>query len=181
MRQRLLLLGLVLAFVTPFALGWGLYAFDWRPQQVKPHGVLVTPALAVATGDWHQPDGAAATAGQWTLALLQTGDCGDACRRSLYLMRQIEATQAREASRVQRAVLTDAASASLQREVAAIGHTEIWQGPLAGLAVGLPDASPMPTVAANSVSGEVSAVMASSMPITAVKTIIAVTFGLHRM
>lgn len=141
MRQRLLLLGLVLAFVTPFALGWGLYAFDWRPQQVKPHGVLVTPALAVATGDWHQPDGAAATAGQWTLALLQTGDCGDACRRSLYLMRQIEATQAREASRVQRAVLTDTASASLQREVAAIGHTEIWQGPLAGLAAGLPDAT----------------------------------------
>lgn len=141
-RQRLILLGLFAAFAAPFLVGWGLFAGGWRPDAVHPHGILVQPAPALRAPQWSGLLGAGPEPGQWTLAMLAPADCDDGCRRTLYLMRQIESTQAREASRVQRAVLVAGVpSASLRDAVEQIGHTSIWQGPLGDLRSTLASAS----------------------------------------
>lgn len=139
-RQRLVLLGLVLAFAAPFVIGWGLFAGGWRPDDPATHGTLVTPPRGLDLAAWRlagsdsSPDN-----GQWVLALMVRGECAAPCRDALYLMRQIESTQAREASRIQRVVLADdPAPASLAEAVAAIGRTQLWLGALTGLARGLP-------------------------------------------
>ena len=138
-RQRLVLLGLFAAFAAPFLLGWGLFAGGWRPDAVHPHGVLVQSPPLLSAPQWSGVLGSGPEPGQWTLAMLAPVECDDACRRTLYLMRQLESTQAREASRLQRAVLVGSApSDSLRAAVEQIGHTVIWQGPLGDLRSSLP-------------------------------------------
>ncbi|MBU3693419.1 MAG: hypothetical protein FGM40_01140 [Rhodocyclaceae bacterium] len=140
-RQRLILLGLFAAFAAPFLVGFGLFAGGWRPDTVHPHGVLVQPAPVLRAPQWSALLGSDPVPGQWTLAMLAPAECDAACRKTLWLMQQIESTQAREASRVQRAVLVaDAPSASLREAVEQIGQTVIWQGPLADLRAALPSA-----------------------------------------
>ncbi len=142
-RQRLILLGLVGAFAMPFVLGWALFVGDWRPDRAASHGQLVDPPAVLSATQWSSLLGEGPTPGQWTLAMLAPADCDDACRHTLYLMRQIESTQAREASRVQRAVLVaDAPSAALRDAVEQIGQTRIWKGPLDALRGTLPAAGP---------------------------------------
>ncbi|MBU6336165.1 MAG: hypothetical protein KGS47_17380 [Chloroflexi bacterium] len=142
-RQRLVLLGLFAAFVTPFVVGWALFATGWRPERVHPHGVLVEPAPVLRAPQWSGLLGGDPAPGQWTLAMLAPAECDDACRKTLWLMQQIESTQAREADRVQRAVLVaDVPSGSLRDAVEQIGQTRIWRGPLSALRAALPEAGP---------------------------------------
>ena len=142
MNQKLILLGIFTALAAPFVIGWALFANDWRPQRAASYGQLVDPPAVLTAAQWSGLLGDAPAPGQWTLAMLAPADCDDACRRTLYLMRQIESTQAREASRVQRAVLVaDVPSDSLREAVEQIGQTRIWQGPLETLRGRLPGAS----------------------------------------
>lgn len=142
-RQRLILLGLFAAFVAPFLIGWSLFATGWRPAQVHPHGVLVTPAPVLRAPQWSSLLGGDPGPGQWTLAMLAPAECDDACRHNLWLMQQIESTLAREADRLQRAVLVaDVPSSSLREAVEQIGRTHIWCGPLPALRDALPAAGP---------------------------------------
>jgi len=142
MRQRLVLFGLFVALAAPFVIGWALFAGDWRPQRAASHGQLVDPPAVLSSAQWSGLLGDAPAPGQWTLAMLAPAECDEACRRTLYLMRQIESTQAREASRVQRAVLVaDAPSLALREAVEQIGQTRIWQGPLDTLRQSLPGAA----------------------------------------
>lgn len=142
-RQQVILLGLVAAFALPFVIGWSLFASGWRPAQVHPHGVLVQPAPVLRAPQWSGLLGEGPLPGQWTLAMIAPAECDDTCRHTLWLMQQIESTQAREASRLQRAVLVaDAPSSSLRQAVESIGQTRIWRGPLAALREALPVPGP---------------------------------------
>jgi len=142
-RQRLILIGLFAAFAAPFVIGWALFVGDWRPDRAASHGKLVDPPAVLSTAQWSGLLGDGPTPGQWTLAMLAPAECEDTCRHTLWLMQQIESTQAREASRVQRAVLVAGApSPSLRQAVEQIGQTRIWQGPLDSLRGTLPDAGP---------------------------------------
>jgi hypothetical protein len=142
-RQQIILIGLVAVFALPFVLGWGLFVGNWRPDRVASHGQLVDPPAVLSTAQWSSLLGEEPAPGQWTLAMLPPAECDDPCRHTLWLMQQIESTQAREASRLQRAVLVaDAPSASLRQAVEQIGQTRIWRGPLDSLRGALPDAGP---------------------------------------
>lgn len=139
LRPRLVLFGLFAALALPFVVGWGLFASEWRPAQAASHGVLVDPAPVLRAPQWSALLGDAPAPGQWTLAMLAGDTCGEACRHTLYLMRQIESTQAREASRLQRAVLVAGVpTPDLREAVEQIGQTRIWQGPLEALRTTLP-------------------------------------------
>ena len=75
------------------------------------YGRLVTPPIPVADLQVHQPDGGmfsfAQYRGKWVLVTVDSGACGDYCRRKLYLLRQIRLTQGMDRDRIERAWLID--------------------------------------------------------------------------
>ncbi len=101
-------------FVLPLAVAfWMYYATDWRPAHRVNHGELIAPArplpathLQPALG----PDAAAAELfhGKWSLVYIGDGQCNEACRASLYVMRQIRLSLNNDMKRVDRVFLVTA-------------------------------------------------------------------------
>ena len=106
LRTLALLAGL---FLLPLAVAFYVYyGTSWRPAAHVNHGTLITPVRALpAVALPPVPPGAGATAfhGQWTLVYIGSGACDDACRDSLYLMRQTRAALNTDMSRVARVFL----------------------------------------------------------------------------
>src|SRR5262249_7470572 len=89
MLAGLFLLPLVIAF-------WMYYGTAWRPARHVNHGDLITPArpLPAANAELFQK--------KWSLVYIGNGQCDEACRRSLYVMRQTRLSLNSEIKRVQR-------------------------------------------------------------------------------
>jgi hypothetical protein len=85
------LLPLVLAFVM-------YYGNTWRPVTRTNHGELLDPVRQL-------PPTANLFKDKWTLAYIGNGACDDACRSSLYFMRQTRLSLNNEMSRVDRVFL----------------------------------------------------------------------------
>jgi hypothetical protein len=107
-------------FLLPLAVAfWVYYGTDWRPVRTVNHGELIAPARPLPTSHLQVPAAAAtqgATAGptdapaelfhrKWSLVYIGDGQCDDACRRSLYVMRQTRLSLNNEATRVERIFL----------------------------------------------------------------------------
>ncbi len=96
--------------LAPVVAGYALYHW-WRPASFTNYGRLVTPPIPVADLQVHQPDGGmfsfAQYRGKWVLVTVDSGACGDYCRRKLYLLRQIRLTQGMDRDRIERAWLID--------------------------------------------------------------------------
>jgi cytochrome oxidase Cu insertion factor (SCO1/SenC/PrrC family) len=109
-RRRLVLLALL--FAAPLAAATALYLGGWRPQGAAHHGELVVPPRPIAGGRFTTPDGGDfvfdALHGKWTLVYFAAGGCDPACERSLYTMRQVQAAQGKEATRLQRVLVVAA-------------------------------------------------------------------------
>jgi cytochrome oxidase Cu insertion factor (SCO1/SenC/PrrC family) len=102
-RVRLLLLAAV--FAAPVVFSYALYYSGWRPEEIRTHGDLVTPSRRVADVELKSLDGAAmrlttSPPPRWSLVYFGSSECGSACERALYVMRQVIAAQGREAHRV---------------------------------------------------------------------------------
>jgi hypothetical protein len=96
-------------FLLPLAVAFYMYyGTAWRPAAHVNHGTLIAPLRPLPAVALPQvPPGAAITTfhGQWTLVYIGSGDCDDACRDSLYLMRQTRAALNTDMSRVARVFL----------------------------------------------------------------------------
>jgi hypothetical protein len=111
--KRIKLLLLVGVLVLPTALAYiGYSKFHWRPSAQKNYGELL-PAMPLpdTPGTWL--DGVTAgferTRGKWVLTYVGPAACAEACRQSLYFMRQARILQDGERYRIELAwVLTDA-------------------------------------------------------------------------
>jgi len=110
---RLGLLLLAAMFAAPMVAAYVLYYSGWRPEEVRPHGDLVTPARRVADVELKSlvdgsPGRVTASPPRWSLVYFGSSDCTAACERALYVMRQVIAGQGREAHRLRPVmVLTD--------------------------------------------------------------------------
>jgi cytochrome oxidase Cu insertion factor (SCO1/SenC/PrrC family) len=105
-RPLLLILALLL---MPFAIGAGLYAWGWHPDQPGNHGELLSPPralppLADAAG---QPIGEQDFDGHWSLVVAGPGPCDTACRNWIVATRQIHVALYKQMPRVQRTWLSD--------------------------------------------------------------------------
>ena len=97
---------------APTVAAWFAY-FVWQPQSRANYGELTEPRALSDTG-LRRLDGDAfalsGLRGKWVLLQVDSGDCGEACRRKLVYMRQARLALGREAQRIERLwVLDDAA------------------------------------------------------------------------
>jgi len=111
--NRIKLVLLAVALVLPTALAYISYSgFDWRAATQKNYGELLPPTpLANTAGSWMDGDlaGFERTRGKWVLTYVGPSVCEEACRKSLYYMRQARILQDGERHRVELVwVLTDA-------------------------------------------------------------------------
>jgi hypothetical protein len=128
-RIKLLLLAGVL--VMPTALVFLVYGgLEWRPSPQKNYGELLpsTPVLSTA-GAWL--DGASTgferTRGKWVLAYVAPTACEEACRKSLYYMRQARILQDAERHRVELVwVLTEVGDVDAGL-LQAVPELQVWQ------------------------------------------------------
>ena len=75
-------------------------------------GVLINPPLAISTLELRTERAGAMDYGalepKWTLMVASTGHCGDRCRQSLYLTRQVRIALGRDQPRVRRVLVVGA-------------------------------------------------------------------------
>jgi len=124
--RNLRLLGLLAGlFLLPLALAfWMYYATDWRPIGTVNHGELIQPPRPVpplllqpaVAGDTVPAD---LFHHKWSLIYIGDGQCDDACRNALLVIRQTRLSLNNEMTRVERVFLATGnccAQDFLQRE-----------------------------------------------------------------
>lgn len=108
LKNRAMLVGLVLLFTLPVLVAWYLVFFtDFNQGQGGyEHGVLVKPARQLPDKILQDPVSGISTSlyGKWTMLAVVDEACGDMCRENLYRMRQIRLAMGREMGRLQRVV-----------------------------------------------------------------------------
>lgn len=102
-------------FLLPLAIAfWMYYGTDWRPARSVNHGELITPARPLPAAHLQQATATDAAPpadlfrGKWSLVYIGDGRCGEACRNSLYLMRQTRLSLNNEMTRIERVFLASA-------------------------------------------------------------------------
>lgn len=102
--RNLRLLGLLAGlFLLPLALAfWVYYGTDWRPIRTVNHGELISPARPLPAYAGLPAD---LFRHKWTLVYIGNGQCDDACRTALVVMRQTRLSLNNEMGRVERVFL----------------------------------------------------------------------------
>lgn len=94
---------------APTVAAWLAY-FVWQPQSRMNYGELIDPR-PLPDPDLHLLDGRpfrlAELRGRWVLLQVDSGVCGEACRRKLVYMRQVRLALGKDAERVERVWLLD--------------------------------------------------------------------------
>ncbi len=88
-------------FMLPLITSFALYYAGWRPQSSASHGELIQPPRPLKGAE-------SVFADQWTLVYVGSGRCDEACRQSLYVMRQTRLALGKEMARVKRVFLASA-------------------------------------------------------------------------
>lgn len=129
--SRLVLLGVVAAFVGPLLLAtlWYAEVERWRPQGQVNHGQLVSPARPVTTLALRRLDGTplgpAWLRGRWTLVQIGARDCDLRCQASLFKSRQARLSLGRDQERVQRLLVLPSGEAPQRWAPLLAGHPRL--------------------------------------------------------
>lgn len=108
---RKVLLILAVIFVLPFTVAATLHLLNFNPgghsygELVKPPKALQFPVLHDVQG---KPFGAEQWAKKWSIVVIGTGDCDEACHKQLHLLQQVHVSLGKEIERVQRVLLIPA-------------------------------------------------------------------------
>lgn len=150
LRTLALLAGL---FLVPLALAFcTYYGSGWRPGRSVNHGFLISPPRPLSAEILPQvlppPDGAPAAPlfrGQWTLVYLGNGECPDACRQALFVMRSARLALNNNIDRVRQVFLVREACCArelLAREYQGVRVLDARGPAAAALLAQFPDAAP---------------------------------------
>lgn len=131
-KNRLVIFCLVLAFVVPFVLGHLAYFHGWYAGgKTTNKGELIAPPIAFTSLGLKQVDGQLLDRKfldrKWSLLYVLPADCQQACRNSLFQMRQVRKAAGRDSERIRLLVIQtqapDAATeALLQKEFAEVAR-----------------------------------------------------------
>jgi len=107
--KHTLIILLVALFALPLILAYGLYWYGWRPGGTINHGELVQPARPIADATLRTLEGRDIRfhdlRRKWVLVYFGSSQCGEACERNLYKMRQVRLAQGKDADRILRVFL----------------------------------------------------------------------------
>lgn len=112
--RRRLLPALILLLIFFLPLGFAFYVYygsNWRPSGHTNHGALIEPPTPLAHVALPQVQGAASDhllRGKWTLLYVSDGTCDEACRKTLYFIRQTQLSLGNLIPRTQRVWLASA-------------------------------------------------------------------------
>ena len=111
-KPRLVIIGVVAAFVAPVLLSWYLVFFtDFnRSHGGVEHGILLTQPRQIGNLlHFSAPDPGTAPLVRetWTMLVLSRGKCDKLCNNNLYRMQQIRLSMGREMTRVDRVIALD--------------------------------------------------------------------------
>ena len=88
---------------------WMYYGGTWRPAGRTNHGELIEPVRALPAVELREANGNVASAAlfreKWALVYVGDGQCDEACKSSLYFMRQTRLSLNNEMTRVSRVFL----------------------------------------------------------------------------
>lgn len=137
-RGRLQLLLLALLFAAPLLLAMLFYFVpSLQPTSTTNYGAFVSPAQPLPELDWRDADAETVTKsrlqGRWTLVYPVSGDCDAACESDLVNYRQARLLLNEKRTRVQRALLSDAATRlpALRERLGAEQPDLLWLAPAA--------------------------------------------------
>ena len=99
-------LWLILAVcLAPLLASYALYAL-WRPTRFVNYGELVDPPVMLSEVALPRREGKPFAfgdlKGKWVLLTVDSGECGAACQRKLYYMRQLRLAQGKDQDRIER-------------------------------------------------------------------------------
>lgn len=102
-RKLLLLLALMCA---PVIVSYALYFMEYRPES-KNYGDLIIPVVKMTGKGTNQIDNTILRMrdlhGKWVLVTIDSAErCDEACKKKLYLMRQVRLVQGKEKHRIER-------------------------------------------------------------------------------
>jgi len=111
-QNKKIIIVLLFIFLAPLTYAVWLYNSGWRPLATSNYGALITPArplqaftLETLAGNPVKLDD---IRNKWAMIYLGSASCNQACKDSLYKMRQVHILQAKQQPRVQRImILTD--------------------------------------------------------------------------
>ena len=109
-KNRLILIGIIMLFVTPIIASWYLVFFtDYqRNNQGVHHGMLVDPVIKV--GDIEvktlEDDSLTQVGTRWTWVFFVEDRCDDDCSKKLYKARQLRLALGKEIDKIDRLLVT---------------------------------------------------------------------------
>ena len=100
MSPRLKVAAVAVVCAAPFVLGWLAYEYRWFSGQAGNYGELITPRPL---------DGPLTPLrGKWVFLTVDAAACDPVCERKLYVVRQVQRGQGKDAERIERLwLLTD--------------------------------------------------------------------------
>lgn len=127
-RNRLKLLLIAVAFVSPFLLAWLAHRLQFAPGTTGNYGTLFAPR-AVPDAPLVRIDGQplrlAELRGKWILLQFDTPNCDSYCERKLYFMRQLRKALGADMTRVERVWLLLGEGSPAPRLLEAIDGTQV--------------------------------------------------------
>lgn len=110
-RGRRTAIAILAICAAPTFAAWFAY-FVWPPDSRSNYGELITPQ-PISDSGLRRPDGGlfqfSKLRGKWVLLQIDSGACGEGCRKKLVYLRQVRLAQGKDAERVERAwLLSDA-------------------------------------------------------------------------
>ena len=136
-KKRLQLIAIMLVFLAPMAVAFGLRLSQWQPSQLRNNGILVQPpqdiggdAVRAATDPafaWKD------TQYRWTLVLIVGPDCAAVCEQRLLDADKIWSLMTQKATRLRLAAVGVAATPALRERLPRIAFVESQAPPLLAL------------------------------------------------
>jgi hypothetical protein len=142
-KKRLQLIAIMLVFMAPIVVAFGLRLGQWQPHRLRNNGVLVQPPQDLAADTPRAVRDAAFSwkdsQYRWTLLLIAGPDCATACEQRLADAEKVWSLMTQKATRLRLAVLdAEATPARLERFVR-LDFVESAAVPLQALRPSTPD------------------------------------------
>lgn len=136
-RKRLQLIAIMLVFLAPMVVAFGLRLSGWQPNRLRNNGTLVQPPQDISTDTPRAAVDAAFgwkdTQYRWTLVLLAGPGCAAACQRRLADAEKIWSLMTQKATRLRLAVVGIEATPELRQKFPRLEFVQSSAAPLLAL------------------------------------------------
>jgi hypothetical protein len=142
-KKRLQLIAIMLVFLAPMIVAFGLRQGQWQPTRLRNNGVLVQPPQELAADTPRAVRDAAFgwkdSQYRWTLLLIPGPDCASACEQRIADAEKVWSLMTQKATRLRLATLGIAATPERLEKFPRMEFVESTAAPLQALRPATPD------------------------------------------